>query len=400
MTSKSSPRSLTSSAPASSTAASTSSSVTPPALGTMHDALAAEQVRHAARVGERAAVAGQRDADLGGGAVAVVGQALDEYRDAARPVALVGDRLVVGAAGVDARPAAYRAVDVVVGHRVALGLGDRVGEGRVAGHVTAAGAGRDLDVLDQLGEQLAAPGIDDGLLVLRRRPFGMAAHVARSLTIVDEHLVDPRVAGQLGVKRRRQQRSLPHRHDLIRGPGQHLDLVADLLAHGARMKTASNSPTPSTVTEPSNESTWRPKALRRTVMSMPPRPTWSGGASSTRSASRIIPAHDPYAGSPAFSAARSGSSTLERHEQLADRGRLAAGHDDPVDPVEVAWAPHRRPARHRPTCSAATCSRTSPCRARTPIRGMSEGRSVEFVRARRATSRAARAGGRPAVPRR
>ena len=42
--------------------------------------------------------------------------------------------------------------------------------------VTAAGAGRDLDVLDQLGEELAALGVDPGLLVLGRRPLGMAAH--------------------------------------------------------------------------------------------------------------------------------------------------------------------------------------------------------------------------------
>src|SRR4029079_17458505 len=42
--------------------------------------------------------------------------------------------------------------------------------------VTTAGARRHLDVLDQLGEGLAAPGVDDGLLVLGGGPLGVAAH--------------------------------------------------------------------------------------------------------------------------------------------------------------------------------------------------------------------------------
>src|SRR6478609_1724949 len=39
-----------------------------------------------------------------------------------------------------------------------------------------AGSRRHLDVLDQLGEVLAPPGVDDRLLVLRGGPLGMAAH--------------------------------------------------------------------------------------------------------------------------------------------------------------------------------------------------------------------------------
>ena len=179
ITSKDSPRSLTSSAPASRAASRTSSSVTLAAscaFGHDHDALAVEQVGHRARVGQRAAVAGHRGADLHGGAVAVVGEALDQQRDAVGAVALVHDRLVVGAAGLGAGAALDRAVDVVVGDRGLLGLLDGVVERRVAGRVAAARARRDLDVLDQLGEQLAAPGVDDGLLVLGGRPFGVAGH--------------------------------------------------------------------------------------------------------------------------------------------------------------------------------------------------------------------------------
>ena len=52
-------------------------------------------------------------------------------------------------------------------------------------------------------------------------------------------------------------------------------------------------------------------------MSIPPRVSWSGGPSSTRSASRIIPAHEPYAGSPARSAARSGSRIAEGRASLS-----------------------------------------------------------------------------------
>src|SRR5215467_2670499 len=69
-------------------------------------------------------------------------------------------------------------VDVVVGYRTLLRLLDGVVEGRVAGRVTATGARGDLDVLDQLGEHLAALGVDDRLLVLGGRPFGVARHHA------------------------------------------------------------------------------------------------------------------------------------------------------------------------------------------------------------------------------
>ncbi|MNW55255.1 hypothetical protein D3C74_329030 [compost metagenome] len=143
-------------------------------LGDHDDALAGEQVGHRARVRELAPVARERDADLRGGTVLVVREALDQDRDAARAVALVHDRLVVGAAGFLARAALEGAVDVVVGDRGLLGLLDGVEERGVTGEVPAARAGRDLDVLDELGEQLAALGVDHGLLVLGRSPLGVS----------------------------------------------------------------------------------------------------------------------------------------------------------------------------------------------------------------------------------
>ena len=90
--------------------------------------------------------------------------------------------------------------------------------------------------------------------------------------------------------------------------------------HGARMKTAGTgsppSPAPDSCTRDSNESTCRPNALRRTVTSSPPRVCWPAGASSRRSASRIIPAQEPYTGSPARTAARSGSMSPKRTASL------------------------------------------------------------------------------------
>ena len=68
------------------------------------------------------------------------------------------------------------AVDVVVRDGALLGLLDGVVERGVAVRVTAAGPRGDLDVLDQLGEHLAAAGVDDGLLVLGGRPFRVAGH--------------------------------------------------------------------------------------------------------------------------------------------------------------------------------------------------------------------------------
>src|SRR4051794_28843943 len=143
-----------------------------------HDhALAVEQVGHRAGVRQRAAVAAERGAHVRGGPVPVVGQALHQHRDTTGAVALVGDVLVLGAAGLGPAAAADGPVDVVVRDRALLGLLDGVVQCRVARRVAATGARGDLDVLDQLGEHLAAPGVDHRLLVLGGGPLGVAAHV-------------------------------------------------------------------------------------------------------------------------------------------------------------------------------------------------------------------------------
>ena len=57
-----------------------------------------------------------------------------------------------------------------------LRLLDCVVESWVAGWVATADSSRHLDVLDQLGEELAAAGIDHSLFVLGRSPLGVTGH--------------------------------------------------------------------------------------------------------------------------------------------------------------------------------------------------------------------------------
>src|SRR4029078_1045478 len=139
-------------------------------------ALAAEDVGDAARVRELAAVASQCRSHLGCGPVAVVGEALDQDGHTGGGIPLVDDGLPVGTAGCRTAAALDGVGDVVVGDAVLLGLLDGVDQSRVAGEVTASAAGGHLGVLDHLAEKLAAPCVDNRLLVLGGRPFGVAAH--------------------------------------------------------------------------------------------------------------------------------------------------------------------------------------------------------------------------------
>src|SRR5262249_36492864 len=282
------------------------------ALAHEDDALAVEQVRDRAGVGHGPAVAGERRPYVGGRAVPVVGQALHQHRDPTGGIALVGDVLVGGAAGFQPGAAADRTVDVVVGNRALLGLLDRVVQGRVAGRVGSPGARRHLDVLDQLGEKLAAPGVHDRLLVLGRRPLRMATHV-RSLTMSTKSRwirASPVSSGWKEVAS-----SGPCRTATILPVAGSVPRISTCLpvcsTHGALMNTALNgAPGPVTPARPMplpKESTCRPTPFRRPVMSMPPPVPWPSTPSSSRSASMIIPAQEPNTGSPAPTRLRSGS---------------------------------------------------------------------------------------------
>ena len=80
-------------------------------------------------------------------------------------------------AGLFARAAADRPLDVVGGHVGRLGVGDDRPQPRVHVGIAAAGPGRDGQFLDEAREDLAALGVGGALLVLDRVPLGMAGHV-------------------------------------------------------------------------------------------------------------------------------------------------------------------------------------------------------------------------------
>ena len=121
-------------------------------------------------------MAGEAQAHVGGGAVAVVCQTLHEERNAVGAVALVHDGLVVGATGLGTGATLDGAVDVVGGNGVLLRLLDGVVQRRVTSGVAAARASCNLDVLDEAREELAALGVNGGLLVLSGRPLRVSRH--------------------------------------------------------------------------------------------------------------------------------------------------------------------------------------------------------------------------------
>src|SRR5205807_2903212 len=140
------------------------------------DSLLLENPRHRAGFAEVPAGAREDMADLRPGAVAVVGQRLDEDRDAARPVALVDDGLDRLRVAVRTGSLRDRALDVVLRHARVLRLLNRVRERGVAGRVPPTLARSHLDRARELREMGALTGVGDRLLVLYLRPFGMARH--------------------------------------------------------------------------------------------------------------------------------------------------------------------------------------------------------------------------------
>src|SRR5699024_12702412 len=112
-------------------------------------------------------------ADLGGCSVDVVGAAYVYQSITAGCIAFLHDLHVVDSRAVDASAALDCATDVVGRNGVLLRLLDRVEERRVAVGVRSTVASGNLDVLDQLGKELAALGIDGSFLVFSRCPFGV-----------------------------------------------------------------------------------------------------------------------------------------------------------------------------------------------------------------------------------
>src|SRR5699024_10116384 len=145
-------------------------------LGDQDHALTVEQVGHRTGITHAATVTGDGHAHLGSGPVAVVGQTLHEYGDPAGGVTLVHDGLPIGATRFLTGTTLAGTFDVVQRDRTLLRLLDRVVERRVPLGVPTPETSGHLHVLDQLGEELAALGVDDGFLVFGGSPLGVARH--------------------------------------------------------------------------------------------------------------------------------------------------------------------------------------------------------------------------------
>ena len=119
---------------------------------------------------------GEAQANVGSRTVTVIRQTLHEEGDTVGAVTLIHDGLVVRATGLGTGAALDGAVDVVGGDGVLLRLLDGVVQGRVASGVAAARASCNLNVLDEAREELAALGVNGGLLVLGGRPLRVSRH--------------------------------------------------------------------------------------------------------------------------------------------------------------------------------------------------------------------------------
>ena len=104
---------------------------------------------------------GEVRADAAGGAVAVVGQRLDDHGDAARAIALVAHLLVV--LGVAAHRLLDGALDIVLGHVLGARVLDGEAQARIHVRVGRAHLRRDGDFAGELGEELRAPRIGRAL---------------------------------------------------------------------------------------------------------------------------------------------------------------------------------------------------------------------------------------------
>ena len=141
-------------------------------------ALLVEGPGHAAGGAQALAELVQQVPDLGGGALAVVGEGLHNDGHAIGAIALVDHALkVVGVPG--AQSLVDGTLDVVVGHIGGLGLGDDGGQAGVIGGVAAAAGLDGHDHLaGDLGENLRALGVGRALGLLYVMPLGMSRHGA------------------------------------------------------------------------------------------------------------------------------------------------------------------------------------------------------------------------------
>ena len=127
-----------------------------------------------AGLGQVAAGSGERRAHLAGGAVAVIGQDLDDHSDPARAIALVADLVI--ALGIPAGRLLDRAIDVVLRHVLRARRQHGGAQARVHRRVGHAQAGGDGDLARQLAEQLGLRRILPPLAVHDVLELRMSSH--------------------------------------------------------------------------------------------------------------------------------------------------------------------------------------------------------------------------------
>ena len=129
---------------------------------------------HRTGFAQRAAIFGKGGADIRRGAVAVVGQRLDDDGDAAGPEALVTHLLVI--LGIAALAFLDGALDYVLRHALLLGGNDGGPQARIVRRIGQTLLGRNGDFSGELGEHLGPLGI---LLALAEHDvleLGMTGH--------------------------------------------------------------------------------------------------------------------------------------------------------------------------------------------------------------------------------
>ena len=218
--------------------------------------------------------------------------------------------------------------------------------------------------------------------------------------------MDAEVVGELRVERGDGDRALAAQHRVAVDGGEHLDVGARPARRtGARMNTAWNGPSgsPSTSRSASNESTWRPKALRRT------RDVDGAEAALVGPAVEHLGAEQDHPGAGA-----------ERGHARRPGARRAGRTGRTTRAASTSWStrrragPARRPrraasgvrtsdgAQRRGRASASAWRAKAPCRARTPTFTWGPPHVAHVgttSRGRRAWSRGRRSRGR-ASPRR
>ena len=130
---------------------------------------------HGAGLGHVATVIVEGLTDFSGGAVLIIRGDFDDEADTAWGVAFVDD-LFIDDAGDLASALLDRALDIVRRHIGGAGLINQRAQTRIGFGTATAGAGCEADFLGEHRENLAALGVNDGLVPLRRVPFTMTRH--------------------------------------------------------------------------------------------------------------------------------------------------------------------------------------------------------------------------------